>query len=183
MQLKLTAMKPKIFLSNVIFPLLMLSLFNCKEDAPITELDKLPPATQSGAGTFGCLVDGKAWVIEMPASVHTFYQSGSLGIPAGLLGNQFNSAISLHVFAANLEEKTYDLKDGFELMTNNASYYSHNTGCDYRTTNFIKGSLAITHLDQVNYKISGLFEFEAYSSNCFEKIKITNGRFDVHYIH
>ena len=30
----------------------------CKKN----ELNALPPATQVGANTFGCLVDGKAWV-------------------------------------------------------------------------------------------------------------------------
>lgn len=29
-----------------------------------TELEKLPPITQIGANTFGCLINGKAWIPE-----------------------------------------------------------------------------------------------------------------------
>ena len=51
-------------LSISILPLLMLSMQQCGDDTPkpLTELEKLPQATQSGKHTFGCLVDGKAWV-------------------------------------------------------------------------------------------------------------------------
>src|SRR6185503_9360933 len=47
-----------------IFPLLLLSVLltgNCKKDN-IDELSKLPPATQSGANTFGCLINGSAFI-------------------------------------------------------------------------------------------------------------------------
>ena len=37
----------------------------CKKDkTETTELSKLPAATQTGANTFGCLVNGKAWVAQ-----------------------------------------------------------------------------------------------------------------------
>ncbi len=35
-----------------------------KESTPQDELSKLPPATQTGANTFSCLVNGKAWVAQ-----------------------------------------------------------------------------------------------------------------------
>ena len=40
----------------------MLSGMQCEKDQNIPEIDKLPPATQTGANTFGCLVDGKALI-------------------------------------------------------------------------------------------------------------------------
>src|SRR5947209_256007 len=46
-------MKP-LFLTLILLVLLNSS---CKK-----EVDKLPPAIQTGANTFGCLIDGKAWV-------------------------------------------------------------------------------------------------------------------------
>jgi len=47
------------------------SLVHCHRDQPRpkTELEKLPAATQTGAYTFGCLVNGKAWVVQN--SLHT----------------------------------------------------------------------------------------------------------------
>lgn len=34
----------------------------CKKNKPKTELEKLPPITQTGANTFGCLVNGRTWI-------------------------------------------------------------------------------------------------------------------------
>jgi hypothetical protein len=39
-----------------------LSGMQCEKDQNIPEIDKLPPATQTGANTFGCMVDGKAFM-------------------------------------------------------------------------------------------------------------------------
>ncbi|MFD2786908.1 hypothetical protein [Hymenobacter rubripertinctus] len=38
----------------------LLGLSQCKKKDP-DPLSQLPPATQTGANTFGCLIDGKAW--------------------------------------------------------------------------------------------------------------------------
>ena len=61
----------KIFnmkLKNIAWLLIiaLCSIFTaCKKvKEPPTELSKLPPATQTGANTFGCLVNGKAWVAQ-----------------------------------------------------------------------------------------------------------------------
>jgi hypothetical protein len=48
-----------------IFLLLITSfaLWSCdKDDKPSNPIDQLPPATQTGAGTFGCLVNGVPYV-------------------------------------------------------------------------------------------------------------------------
>ena len=57
---------------------MILSIIGCQKDdppKPVTELDKLPPATQIGANRIGCLLDGKAF---MPGyynnSTGCFYQ-------------------------------------------------------------------------------------------------------------
>ena len=48
----------------IIILITALALSYCDKDdnKPKTELEKLPPATQTGAQTFGCLIDGKAFV-------------------------------------------------------------------------------------------------------------------------
>ena len=43
--------------------LMLLCAASCKKPKPstaLTEIEKLPPITQTGANTFGCLVDGVA---------------------------------------------------------------------------------------------------------------------------
>lgn len=62
-------MKHLIYILTVLaLPLMALQ---CKKDNPVEancqgdiacELAKLPPATTEGKGTFGCLVNGKAWL-------------------------------------------------------------------------------------------------------------------------
>jgi len=37
---------------------------SCKKEKMVEEIDKLPAATQNGANTFGCLVNGKAWIAQ-----------------------------------------------------------------------------------------------------------------------
>ncbi|MBO0356924.1 hypothetical protein J0X19_03115 [Hymenobacter sp. BT186] len=51
-------MRPILYPSILLAALLGLS--QCKQDAP-SPLSQLPPATQTGANTFGCLVNGKPW--------------------------------------------------------------------------------------------------------------------------
>jgi Family of unknown function (DUF6252) len=183
MQLKPTAMKPRNILSIALFPLLMLSLQHCKEDEPLAELEKLPPATQSGKRTFGCLVDGKAWVIEMPTHTQSDYQQGLLSVFAGVLDNKFYSNISFYVSDLNLSEKTYAFTEKANTSGSQyALYHDFNGVCgDYFTTTEYNGTVTITHIDKTNFIVSGLFEFEAYSTDCSKVIKITEGRFDIHY--
>ncbi|MEO7801559.1 MAG: hypothetical protein ABIR81_06155 [Ginsengibacter sp.] len=35
---------------------------SCKKNNTPTDEDQLPPATQTGANTFGCLINGKVWL-------------------------------------------------------------------------------------------------------------------------
>ena len=45
--------------------LTLLMAAGCKKETTLeNELAKLPPATQTGANTFGCLLNGKAWVAQ-----------------------------------------------------------------------------------------------------------------------
>ena len=48
----------------IIILITALALSSCDkdDDKPKTELEKLPPATQIGANTFGCLLDGQAFL-------------------------------------------------------------------------------------------------------------------------
>jgi hypothetical protein len=58
----------KITLFLLLLPLLAMQCRKDKNDCPegdkACELAKLPPLTTEGKGTFGCLVNGKAWLPE-----------------------------------------------------------------------------------------------------------------------
>jgi len=53
-------------MKNIILAITVLLVFNCcnkkDDDAPTNPIDQLPPATQTGANTAGCLVDGEAFL-------------------------------------------------------------------------------------------------------------------------
>lgn len=56
-------MKPRLFfiISSLLFVCLTAS--KCKKDKPpVNPVSQLPPETQTGANTFGCLIDGKVFV-------------------------------------------------------------------------------------------------------------------------
>jgi len=54
----------KTFLNFSLSIILLLSLGACSkdDDIPKSPIDQLPPATQTGENTFGCLLDGKAFL-------------------------------------------------------------------------------------------------------------------------
>jgi hypothetical protein len=64
---------------------------------------------------------------------------------------------------------------------NLAIFVNNGESCYYGYDNTISGKLIITNLDQINFIVSGKFEFSTITDNC-ETINITNGRFDLQYI-
>jgi hypothetical protein len=171
--------------------LLLISLFcscfslqNCSlfdfDGKPKTELEKLPRATNTGEGTFGCLVDGKAWVAKSdswsPPAAKAFYQEGRLSITG--VASAIGQTMRLSLYDLNLTEQAYALNaypDSYGILD------EINTYCEYITSSEYSGQLTITHLDKINYIISGTFEFEAYSVDCSKKVTVTKGRFDLQY--
>lgn len=169
-----------------ILPLFMLTMQQCENNTlkpkELTELEKLPAATQTGERTFGCLVDGKAWVTKLTTHSQSDYQTGTLSVFAGVLNQDFYSNISFYVSDLNLTEKTYQFREKINQPGNQyALYHDFEGPCEYITTTEYNGNVTITHLDKVNFIISGTFQFEAYSADCSKIIKITDGRFDIHY--
>jgi hypothetical protein len=94
--------------------------------------------------------------------------------------SNFNSIIQIGVYDLNLKEQSYQLTERV-FQGDWVRYYDSKTSCEYFTTSAHTGILTITHLDKVNYIISGTFEFEVYSADCQKVIKVTDGRFDLHY--
>ena len=149
---------------------------------PKTELEKLPPATQEGKYTFGCLVNGKAWYTYSGA--YSDYQLGSLSIGATVI--DLDQSIGI-----NLREKMGDpvLNTGTYSLLSSSSYsptvsFLVTNFCFYGTTtnpqDLLNGSLSITKFDKSNYIISGTFNFTFAHMGC-DTLKVTDGRFDIEY--
>ena len=96
------------------------TLISCNKDEEnaIAEIDKLPPATQIGANTFGCLLDGKAFLPGTGSNpLDCVYQFVNGGFYFTLQANKrdnLNNRITI-VLATNnlqiLEGNTYVLLD------------------------------------------------------------------------
>ncbi len=160
-----------------------LSCCNNDDDKPIAEIDKLPPATQTGANTFGCLLDGKAFLPgNFPNASNCFYQ---------FVDGQFYFVVSaandindnLKVIRLRTEKKqifegeTYDL---FEWIDGNATGNYTNNNIELYTTHTHTGKLIITKLDEVNHIVSGTFWFDV-QDNTGVVHQIREGRFDMQY--
>ncbi len=164
------------------------TLICCEKDnqsKPIAEIDKLPPATQTGAGTIGCLLDGKAF---KPGyynnATNCFYQYTNGGYYFVIHFNNRDSNYNLKSLGILTRKKeihegeTYDL---LEYIDGNLSgAYSFNASDPSYTTQTHKGELKITKLDPVNYIVSGTFWYDVEDKGGVVH-QIRNGRFDFHY--
>ena len=99
---------------------------SCKKDAPQDELSKLPPATQTGANTFGCLVNGKAFVPIGYGSTgrsnpHVLYEYDLQGQPflslkASIFDNRHESIGGISIGFRYLNDLgNYPLSDSFSI--------------------------------------------------------------------
>src|SRR5437879_2197006 len=100
------------FFSIVIWLVLLVIESCCKSDPPkpLTELEKLPPATQSGKYTMGCLLNGKAFVPVTTIDVTAIYQQGILQLGGGI--DNPAKSIGIIVYEKNygpLTTKSYEL--------------------------------------------------------------------------
>jgi hypothetical protein len=173
----------KSFLSILLFALIFqfsgCDWFKKSDPKPLTELQKLPPATQVGKNTFGCIVNGKAVVAPTTVDVTAVYQQGILQIGGGALNPQYSVGLVLY-------EKNYGLISVRTYPANNypdsfcTTSYQKDT-VTYCQDQAFEGSITITKIDRTGYIISGLFEFTAAAKDC-DTLKITSGRFDIKYI-
>ena len=159
----------------------------CKTDDPQpkekTELEKLPPATQEGKNTFGCLVNGKAWVTKSTVRADAVYQSGILSIGGSIIEP---SAQSIGIA---LTESTEKVTIGNHSLLFNGKFNPIvrvyiSDSCYYGIENYqdtFAGVLSITNFNQLNYIISCTFEFTTVTTGC-DTLYVTDGRFDIKYI-
>ena len=175
----------------------MLVMFASCSACKKTGVDALPPETQEGKNTFGCLVDGKAWIPNGGSGwaasrpISGGYRSAlppvySNATNVWLNTYKDNETISFYVRNVNMIG-TYPLN--FDTQPKPASLYPQNYGGmdirlnsfdeeNYITTRVYTGSVEITRADSVNRIVSGRFSFTGVSSTG-KTIKVTDGRFDL----
>ncbi len=171
------------------FSLLLMSA-GCRKNKPENELDKLPPITQTGAHTFGCLINGKAYIPKgfrfkpnFQVIVDPGFRDGDVSIRTYRIEN--NTMVTLDISSDSIRaEGTYLIRDRGRtqnLFVKSSDDYSQ-IYCQvpYGSTHQRKGYLKITKYDLQNGIISGEFEVSMVNKDCGlgDVISITNGRFD-----
>jgi hypothetical protein len=170
----------------LLFLILALTVSCCKndDDNNTNPIDQLPPATQTGEQTFGCLLDGEPF---LPGSgqnpLDCVYQFVNGGYYFSLQANkrdEMNNRITIAIGTNDLEiqqGQTYAL---FENTPENANgVYSYAANITY-TTQIHTGELTITKLDFDNNIVSGTFFFDILDYNG-DLHEIREGRFDVRF--
>jgi hypothetical protein len=149
------------------------------------ELSKLPPITQTGQNSFGCLVNGKAWT---PKGWDGNKQNLDLIIDPGYANGNFDLRTYRYIndkreriviFSNNL--KTTGLYNISPSGVISVDFKSEILNCTFlhSSQNFSSGFLSITRYDLQAGIVSGEFECKLFdtTTSC-DTIRITSGRFD-----
>lgn len=147
------------------------------EPLPTDPIDQLPPATQTGENTFGCLFNGQAFLVTSSANATATYQAGIL-LLGGTIYNVDHTEQVVIWLEQTITTRKYDLNESF---LNIGFYRNFIQDCEYQTFNPSSGSVVISKIDQINFIVSGTFQFDAMSVDCQDTIQITDGRFDMQY--
>lgn len=155
--------------------------YGCKndDDQPKNPIDQLPPPTQTGENTFGCLVNGKPFSITSSSQIGAVYQGGLLQFSATFEEGSSDETVAFNLINPLNENQAYE----FDNNSYRAGYSLLPDGiiCIYEFDDTFEGAILFTNIDTINFIISGTFEFSTVTDNC-ETINITNGRFDMQYI-
>lgn len=169
--MKTNQLKCLFFLGALIF---VLSSTACRKNPIDDPTDFLPPETQTGKGTFGCLVNGKLVVPR-----------GTTAAP-GLNAQRSLDAVDYSISAADLtvsRGKQYfrlnlvkSANDTFTLSC--VSYEVENEISEVMVCPPTNYQLNITRYDNKNRILSGNFIIKIAASATTLELNITEGRFD-----
>ena len=172
-------------------PFLVLCLAQCSKDDPEASL---PAATQTGANTAGCLVDGQAFVAKsygydvfsppIKGVSGGFYSDGTYRMDMNAKIGEQRMRISLCLNGQQVGSYVLNgnpLKNPIPALSHAAySIRIYNDSETYLTDARHTGTATLTRVDATTGLASGTFSFTAVSDkDSTRTISITNGRFDV----
>ena len=175
----------------------LLTLFaGCSKCNKVIEPDKtstasLPAATQTGAGTFGCMVNGQAWTpYGRQSFLSALNPSGGYDPVVGAFSVSADIYLDKPVNGSNLKE--YINVGGINVytvgeynLTNSTVLFEYFDGVTayYSDTDIASDcKLIVKKLDKINKIISGTFSFTIQKKDTGKKVIVTDGRFDLKYL-
>lgn len=169
------------------FTFLLLTAMSCKKNKDNTN-DQLPPATQIGANTFGCLINGKVFIPKGYNGTGTpnpkiTYNIGVNGLPvfsieAKRMTNNHEFEGGVLISFQNIKDtaqyvypKNFNFSVGWPTLLNSCGTVA------FDSTILKMGEAFFTRYDPVNRIFSGTFHCKFKTLTC-DTVFITDGRFD-----
>ncbi|WP_293297809.1 DUF6252 family protein [Pedobacter sp. UBA4863] len=162
---------------------LLITGMKCKKDSQNPSKEQLPAATQTGANTFGFLLNGEVWLPKgglldqkLDLSYDPSYKRGTFNIIAK---RYFDDGSFQSISISSFDISAIGT---YPIAADKVTIYFNNTvSCSYHwneSSSSQNGTLVITKLDLTNKFISGTFEFKLEKNGC-PTINATQGRFDM----
>ncbi|WP_299129004.1 hypothetical protein [uncultured Winogradskyella sp.] len=161
-----------------------MTFISCKKDeddaGPTDPIDQLPPATQTGEGTFGCLVNGEPFV-DNSGFFNCFYQLVDGEYYFGIGSDNEQANLSQIIIGSNnsqiITNTPIDLNENTDMQFYGEINLDDISG-DFITTNLADGTIVFTNFNTNSNIVSALFEFTIQIPSTEETFEITEGRFD-----
>lgn len=167
-------------MKHILLPALaLLLLTQCKKADPESAL---PPETQTGANTFGCLLNGQPWTPQGndgTANYTSYLDKDANGDIFDIHTYQISQRQSMVLYVTRIKGiGTYSFRSP---QRSRASFDNQIAGCYWSSrdsaTTYRRGTLTITRLDRSAGVVSGTFAFTLYQPGC-DSVRVTQGRFD-----
>jgi hypothetical protein len=172
---------------NILFILLLTLLNSCSSDDDNNQQNpvlQLPAATQTGANTFGCLLDGEPFIPSGGTNpLDCIYQLVNGQYFFGLQGNKRDKDFNRITLSISTNAKELEQGQSYQLIENEIgnAYATYSFATNATTTSSSNyGTLTITKLDLDNQIVSGTFSFDIidFEGNLRQ---IRDGRFDMQF--
>lgn len=167
--------------------LLALPASHCRKNKPQNPIDQLPPETQIGKNTFGCIIDGKVFLpkgspFAGPVIKAQYqYYNGRQGFSISARRSEGESTQGVGVGGSNIggiSIGVYELNTG-RVEGRLSGSYNYNTvttlGNSYYTDAIRTGQIHIKLFDSVNQIVSGTFWFDAIDSTTGKVVQVRDG--------
>lgn len=173
----------KTILILCLLPLLSITSCNNDDDNNCQGIDCLPPATQTGEGTFGCLVNGEPF-IDNSGSFNCFYQLVD-GEYFFNISPNFNNKV-FRELDLGCRQVDFQNQQDFDIAISSdgggaATFSVSDELRDISTNDTYGGYCQIINFDLQNNIISGTFEFEIFDEVTQTLYLVTEGRFDAQF--
>lgn len=151
--------------------------------------DKLPPTTQTGANTFGCLIDGKVWIPTgggigsgINATRGGFFQDAAGKLNIYIAANSYNDGVEIYLKHIT-STGTFYLNSNTGVKPNVIFPESYGVyfidGQEEYVTDFTHtGTVNISYADTTKGIVAGTFEMQLYQKTSGKVINVTQGKFD-----